>query len=223
MAEDYLTVVWKAYEWPGGRPTTTDIADQLGVTPSTVSSNLRRLARDGLVDYEAYGTATLTADGERIAVDLVRRHRVIETYLVERLGLTWDEVHPEADLLEHAVSDRVLARMDAALGHPAADPHGDRIPREGDTLSADTYPADGAITLAAGGDATDVVVVRVSDRSPEILRYLADKGIGPGTALHVVTAAGPTGTIAVRRGEESLELSTSAAAAVWVRPAAPAR
>lgn len=212
MAEDYLTVVWKAYEWPGGRPQTTDIADRLGVTPSTVSANLRRLARDGLVDYEPYGTVTLTERGHQIAVGLVRRHRIIETYLVEQLGLGWDEVHREADLLEHAVSDLVLARMDAVLGHPRADPHGDLIPR-GDSPDAPT--AEPLTDLAAGTEAT---VVRVSDRSSPILRYLADKGIRPGAQLTVTSASDQTGAVGLDLGDRPIEISTTAAAAVWVRP-----
>lgn len=214
MAEDYLTVVWKAYEWPGGRPSTTDIADRLAVTPSTVSANLKRLARDGLVDYEPYGTVTLTARGEAIAVALVRRHRIIETYLVERLALGWDEVHREADLLEHAVSDLVLARMDAALGHPVHDPHGDRIPRGGAP-----EPTAVAATLAEVASGAAVEVVRVSDRSSAILRYLADKGIRPGVVVEVVSAADQTGAVLLRLDGSPVEISSAAAAAVWVRPA----
>lgn len=214
MAEDYLTVVWKAYEWPGGRPQTTDIADRLGVTPSTVSANLRRLARDGLVDYEPYGTVTLTARGEELAVGLVRRHRIIETYLVQRLGLGWDEVHREADLLEHGVSDVVLERMDAALGHPRADPHGDVIPRGERPSEVAAEP------LAATAVGTSVEVVRVSDRSSPILRYLAEKGIRPGVQLTVTSAADQTGAVGLDLDDRPVEISTKAATAVWVRPLA---
>ena len=111
MVEDYVTLIWKAYEWPGGRPATTEMAEQLGVTASTVSANLKKLARDGYIDYEPYGQIVLTDVGRQIAVEIVRRHRIVESYLVEALGLTWDQVHDEADRLEHAVSDLVLERM----------------------------------------------------------------------------------------------------------------
>lgn len=133
VVEDYLTLIWKAAEWPEDdrRATTTELAAPLGVTPSTVSANLRKLSRDGLIKYEPYGAIELTERGEAIAIDVVRRHRIIETYLVKRLGLTWDQVHDEADLLEHAVSELVLERMDEVLGHPQSDPHGDPIPRRG--------------------------------------------------------------------------------------------
>lgn len=212
MAQDYLTVVWKSYEWPGGRPATTDIADRLGVTPSTVSANLKRLARDGLVDYEPYGTVTLTTRGEEIAVALVRRHRIIETYLVQRLGLGWDEVHTEADLLEHAVSDVVLARMDEALGYPDVDPHGDAIPRD-----IVRRPGAELVPLTSVALGTDVEVVRVSDRSAVILRYLADKDIRPGARLLVLSGGEQTGAVRLRHASTDVELSTTAADAVWVR------
>ncbi|TPW76693.1 metal-dependent transcriptional regulator [Schumannella sp. 10F1B-5-1] len=193
MEEDYLTNVWKAYEWPGDRPTTTDLAARLGVTPSTVSANLKKLARDALIEYEPYGSIQLTDAGRAIATRVVRRHRIIETYLVQRLGLGWDEVHDEADRLEHAVSDLVLDAMDAELGHPAADPHGDPIPgRDGSIPFAD------APTLAAVGSGVRVRVVRVADRHPEVLRYLSEKGVAVGTELVVVTAMDASGAMRVR-------------------------
>lgn len=120
VVEDYVTLIWKAHEWPGGTPTTSDLAAQLGVTPSTVSANLKKLARDGFIDYEPYGSINLTETGQAIAVEIVRRHRILETYLVRELGVAWDQVHDEADRLEHAVSDLVLDRMAEALGHPPA-------------------------------------------------------------------------------------------------------
>lgn len=135
VAEDYLTLIWKAEEWPDDPATTTGIAARVGVNASTVSANLKKLARDGLIDYEAYGSVALTDAGRAIAVAVVRRHRILETYLAERLGYTWDEVHDEADHLEHAVSDTLLARMDEELGHPQVDPHGDPIPAEDGTVA----------------------------------------------------------------------------------------
>jgi DtxR family transcriptional regulator, Mn-dependent transcriptional regulator len=211
MAEDYLTLVWKAYEWPGDRPTTTELAARLGVTPSTVSANLKKLARDGWLEYEPYGPIVLTPAGREVATGIVRRHRLIETYLATRLGLGWDEVHDEADRLEHAVSDLVLDRMDAALGHPAADPHGDPIPRADGTVERpDTRPL---AEVAAGGRGR---VARVADRHPEVLRYLAEKGVGVGVELAVIRESGPAGAMTVELAGAEVELSAAAAAAVRI-------
>lgn len=213
MVEDYVTLIWKAYEWPGGRPATTEMAEQLGVTASTVSANLKKLARDGYIDYEPYGQIVLTDVGRQIAVEIVRRHRIVESYLVEALGLTWDQVHDEADRLEHAVSDLVLERMNAALGSPQRDPHGDPIP-DADGHTAD-FPSRRLQETAPG---LEVEVVRVSDRSPELLRYLTDRGIVIGTKLQVRSISSAASAIAVRVGDENIELALDAADAIRVGP-----
>lgn len=213
MVEDYVTLIWKAYEWPGGRPATTEMAEQLGVTASTVSANLKKLARDGYIDYEPYGQIVLTDVGRQIAVEIVRRHRIVESYLVKALGLTWDQVHDEADRLEHAVSDLVLERMNAALGSPQRDPHGDPIP-DADGHTAD-FPSRRLQETAPG---IEVEVVRVSDRSPELLRYLTDRGIVIGTKLQVRSISSAASAIAVSVGDESIELALDAADAIRVGP-----
>ena len=213
MVEDYVTLIWKAYEWPGGRPATTEMAEQLGVTASTVSANLKKLARDGYIDYEPYGQIVLTDVGRQIAVEIVRRHRIVESYLVEALGLTWDQVHDEADRLEHAVSDLVLERMNAALGSPQRDPHGDPIP-DADGHTAE-FPSRRLQETAPG---LEVEVVRVSDRSPELLRYLTDRGIVIGTKLQVRSISSAASAIAVTVGDESIELALDAADAIRVGP-----
>ena len=127
QAEDYLKAI-HALEHSSAPTGTNDIAARLGIAAPSVSGMLRRLARHGLVKVERYRGARLTAAGRREALLLIRRHRVIETYLVERLGFVGDEVHEEAERLEHAASDRLIARMADALGHPTRDPHGQRIP-----------------------------------------------------------------------------------------------
>ncbi|WP_169250787.1 metal-dependent transcriptional regulator [Brevibacterium sp. 'Marine'] len=213
MVEDYVTLIWKAYEWPGGRPATTEMAEQLGVTASTVSANLKKLARDGYIDYEPYGQIVLTDAGRQIAVEIVRRHRIVESYLVEALGLTWDQVHDEADRLEHAVSDLVLERMNAAMGSPQRDPHGDPIP-DADGRTAE-FPSRRLQETAPG---VEVEVVRVSDRSPELLRYLTDRGIVIGTKLQVRSISSAASSIAVSIGDESIELALDAADAIRVGP-----
>lgn len=211
MVEDYLTLIWKAYEWSDEGPTTTDLAASLGVTPSTVSANLKRLARDGLIAYEPYGPISLTDAGAVIAASTTRRHRIIETYLVRRLGFTWDQVHTEADLMEHAVSDRVLEAMAAALGHPTVDPHGDPIP---DADGGIHRPSTVLLLDVAPG--TTVTVVRVSDKQPEILRYLTDKEVGVGTRLRVTEQTPSAGLVRVSSAAGTIELSTPAASAIRV-------
>lgn len=212
VAEDYLALIWKAFEWPddGRRPTTTDLAASLGVTLSTVSANLKRLAREGFIHYEPYGEIGLTDEGERIALTVVRRHRVIETFLVEKLGYPWDQVHDEADRMEHAVSDQLIDRMDTILGFPGTDPHGDPIPRQGPPT---TPPA---VLLSACRAGQEVAVVRVSDEQPDILTFLSDHGIGLGSALTVDRPLSATGLMGVHHGGNAIELSRPIATAIHV-------
>ena len=217
MVEDYLKIIWKAEEWPGGSVSTNEIAAILGVTPSSVSANLKKLARDGFIDYEPYGSITLTREGREIAVRMVRRHRVLESFLVECLGFGWDEVHPEAEALEHAISDRVLDRMDQVLGYPDRDPHGDPIPRADGTVERNPAARLSEIDPGAVGR-----VVRISDREPEILRYLEERQIMLGTAVCLQARNPAAGSVSVTRrnlpGEppEVVEIATGAADAVWV-------
>jgi DtxR family Mn-dependent transcriptional regulator len=214
VVEDYVTLIWKAYEWPGGAPSTTDLAAQLAVTPSTVSSTLKKLERDGFIAYEPYGAIELRPAGHDLAVEIIRRHRIVETYLHRELGMSWDEVHVEADSLEHAVSDALLARMDDVLGHPEHDPHGDPIPDAAGRVARDTSHA--LADVAAG---TDVRVTRVSDRSPEILRHLEGVGIGIGTILTVAGVSLEAGAVSVVVvGGVSVQLGLPTAAAVRVAP-----
>lgn len=217
MVEDYLQVIWKAQEWSDRPITTNEIAAILEVTASSVSGNLKKLARDGLIEYEPYGRIELSDAGRAIAVDVVRRHRLIETYLVQRLGFAWDEVHGEADLLEHAVSDRVLDRIDEVLGRPDRDPHGDAIPRP-----------DGTIDQSAARRVSDAkpeqigTIVRISDRDPDLLRYLDDRGIRVGTNLQVRSRFESAGSLSVsasndhRSDDVVLELPLVAADAMWM-------
>src|SRR5438270_9782934 len=128
VAQDYLKVIWNAQEWSLEKVSTKMLAEKLGVSASTASESIRKLAEQGLVDHEKYGAVTLTESGRRAALAMVRRHRLLEAFLVKELGYSWDEVHDEAEILEHAVSDRMLDRIDAKLGHPTRDPHGDPIP-----------------------------------------------------------------------------------------------
>lgn len=215
VAEDYVTLIWKACEWPddGRRPTTTDLAASLGVTMSTVSANLKRLAREGLIRYEPYGAIELTDQGERIALEVVRRHRLIETFLVEHLGYHWDQVHDEADRLEHAVSDTLIERMDVLLGYPDVDPHGDPIPRQGNT------PRIPATLLSACQRGDLVRIVRVSDEEPDILRFLSTRQIALGATLQVDASMSATGLMTVRHNDDAIEFSAPIATAIHVTTA----
>ncbi len=128
VAQDYLKTIWTAQEWSHEKVSTKMLAERIGVSASTASESIRKLADQGLVHHEKYGAVTLTDAGRAAALAMVRRHRLLETFLVNELGYSWDEVHDEAEVLEHAVSDRMLMRMDAKLGFPTRDPHGDPIP-----------------------------------------------------------------------------------------------
>jgi DtxR family transcriptional regulator, Mn-dependent transcriptional regulator len=221
MVEDYLKIIWKAQEWTGGSVSTNEIAETLAVTPSSVSANLKKLARDGLIDYEPYRSITLTASGQEIAIKVVRRHRVLETYLVERLGLGWDEVHAEAHSLEHAVSDAVVDRMDEVLGHPSCDPHGDPIPRADGSIEP-SVERNLAARLSDIGPGVYAHVIRISDQEPEILQYLEQRQISVGTQLLLDERSLAAGSVVICRsstpGEpaDRVEIAIGAADAVWV-------
>lgn len=189
--EDYLKAVF-VLSRGGGIATTTDIATRLAVSAPSVSGMLRRLADQGLVDHVPYRGVALTTAGREAALRVIRRHRIIETYLVERLGLGWDEVHVEAERLEHAVSDRVLERMAQALGHPEFDPHGDPIPAaDGSVPSRHVRP----LTEVAVGERVRVQQVLAHDG--EELRWLARVGLVPGAAISISAQEPVAGTVHV--------------------------
>jgi len=222
MAEDYVKLVWKASERGGdGGLATRDIAAALHVSASTVSGNLRKLDRDGLIEHTLYRGVVLTPLGQQAAVAMVRRHRLIETFLVERLGYSWDEVHTEAEALEHAVSETFLDRVDADLGHPTHDPHGDPIP------SADGVVPDSPGALLGTVDpGVCGTVERVSDDDPALLRYFDELGVGLGTHLRVEQVRDYAGVVAVSRrdaggAEAMVDLPAAAATAIWLTPDAP--
>lgn len=180
--QDYLKAIWKLGR--DCRATTSAIADELGVSPASATGMLKRLASLGLVEHERYHGATLTPAGERVALEVVRHHRLLELYLMEALGLGWDEVHAEADRLEHHLSEEVEARIDAALGFPKRDPHGDPIPSA--ELELENDPARTLAELMRGDEA---VIVCVPDSDPGLLRYLAELGLFPERRVSIVERA----------------------------------
>ena len=178
--EDYLKAIYQLS--PEGRPaSTSDIANLLALSPPSVTGMVKRLSEQGLLEHIPYRGVQLTDQGRHAALRMVRRHRLIEAYLVEFLGYSWDTVHEEAERLEHAVSDTLVERMAGALGHPSVDPHGDPIPS-----------ADGSIHELACIALSDVpvgetvAITRVHESQPERLRYIASLGLRPGVQVTVV-------------------------------------
>jgi DtxR family Mn-dependent transcriptional regulator len=162
------------------------LAAKLGLAASSVTEMVKKLVVHGLVDHEPYGAVTLTPEGTTLALRMVRRHRIIETWLVSTFGYNWDEVHDEAEVLEHALSDRLLDAIDEQLGHPVRDPHGDPIPNAYGHL---VRPA--AVLLRDAPIGSVGHVVRISDRDPALLRHLAAEGIGLDTEIVVDGSLSP--------------------------------
>ncbi len=214
VAQDYLKVIWTAQEWSPERVSTKLVAERLGVSASTVSEAIRKLADQGLVEHARYGAIALTEQGRTAAIAMVRRHRLLETFLVQELGYGWDEVHDEAEVLEHAVSDLLMSRIDAKLGHPERDPHGDPIP------SIDgAVPTPPARQLSAFTDGECGRVARISDADPAMLRYFDSVGIALDTVVEVVERRDFAGTIAIRIGDGVIDLGNPAAEAIWLTSA----
>ena len=178
--EDYLKAIYRLS--PQGRPAaTSEIAHRLELSPASVSGMVKRLSEQGLLEHVPYRGVQLTPEGRRAALRMLRRHRLIEAYLVAFLGYTWDTVHDEAERLEHAVSDTLVDRMAAVLGHPTVDPHGDPIPTsEGDILELASRP------LAEVPTGATVEVRQVEEGQPDRLRYIASIGLRPGGHVTVV-------------------------------------
>ena len=213
-AEDCLKTVYSAGEWSDDKITLTMLAQRMGVSASTASEAVRKLTDAGLLSHERYGGVELTEAGRLQALSVVRRHRLLETFLVADLGYSWDEVHEEAEVLEHVVSDRMLDRLDRRLGHPERDPHGDPIPRADGTV-----PQSGAHKLADVPEGGAGVVARISDADPDVLRYFAELGIGLDLRVDVVARREFAGTTVVRLGQErDVDLGDPAVAAIWVLP-----
>ena len=211
--EDYLKAIYRL-ERDGEVPVATStIAETLDVTPPTATSMIGKLAERNLVEREKYKGVTLTPEGETVALEVIRHHRLLETFLTEELGYDWSEVHEEAEILEHHISEEFERRVAAALDEPTVDPHGDPIPN--DTLDPiDDIPAS---ALADHGEGAHLLVARVRDRDPEELTYLDAAGIRPGVEL-VVEEVAPIGMVTVRLGGgETVSLPDHIADAIQVR------
>jgi DtxR family Mn-dependent transcriptional regulator len=180
--EDYVKAIYGLQSQAEGPITTSALAERLDVAPSSVTAMLKRLDELRLVRYEPYRGVTLTGAGERVALEVIRHHRLIEAFLADALGMPWDRVHDEAEVLEHYISEDLERRIAEKLGNPKLDPHGDPIPSPDLSLAADRT------TSLASLEPGDVgTFARVSDSDPEMLRYLAERGIRPGAVIRVVS------------------------------------
>jgi len=215
--QDYLKAV-QLLEWENqadqGRVSTQVLAERLGVSAASATNMLKKLDSMGLVDHAPYRGATLSEAGRKVALEVIRHHRLLETYLAEALGVPWDRVHEEAEILEHVLSEDLEDRIAALLGDPKSDPHGHPIPAK-----------DGSMTESSGRRLWDVesgssvAVERVSDEVPEALRFLGVAGIRPGAAITVVDRGPVAGPLFVRVDEGGAEvhaLSKELAEVVWV-------
>lgn len=189
VIEDYLKTIYAHTEWQTDAITPSVLAARLGLAPSTVTEMVKKLAAAGLVTHVRYGAITLTDAGIAEAVAVVRRHRLVETWLVREMGYGWDTVHDEAEVLEHAISDRLLASIDERLGHPDRDPHGDPIPAADGSVRREK-----AVLLDEAEDGHTGAILRISDRDPSLLRALEASGIGVGTTVSVDPGALTTGS-----------------------------
>lgn len=192
--EDYAKAIYALQARAEGAPvSTTAVADRLGLTPGSVSAMVKRLGELGLVEHVPYRGVSLTDSGRRVALEVIRHHRLLELYLVESLGLPWDRVHEEAEVLEHVLSEQLETVIAAKLGNPTLDPHGDPIPGPDLVLSE---PATLSLSSLEPGDRGRFV--RVSDSDPAMLRYLAERGIAPGARFEVVARQPFGGPLFVR-------------------------
>ena len=212
--EDYAKAIYALELRGGGAVSTNALAERLGVTPGSASGMLRKLGDLELVAHEPYHGVRLTPKGVNVALEVLRHHRLLELYLAESLGVPWDRVHDEAEVLEHVLSEELEALIAAKLGHPTHDPHGDPIPSA--DLTIDERPTEPLDALAAGRRGT---FVRVSDSDPDMLRYLAERGIAPGDEVEVVERQPFGGPVFARFGQRVQVLGGALARAMRVEVA----
>jgi len=196
---------------PGSAVSTGELAQALSVSPGTVTGMLKTLSERNLATYAPYEGARLTEPGQALALRIIRRHRLLERFLAETLKMSWDEVHEEAEHLEHAASERLIDRIDAYLGHPAVDPHGDPIPR-----------ADGSLAETEGTPLVHCLpgqpfrVARVMDQEPAFLRYLSECGLDLHARGELLENRPESGAVVCRMGERTVALGLAAAGKVIV-------
>jgi DtxR family Mn-dependent transcriptional regulator len=208
--EDYVKAIYEL-AGPSGEAVSAEVAARLGIARASVSTMVRRLAGQGLIAHRRRGGVRLTREGRALALRLVRRHRVLESYLVTALGYKWDRVHREAELLEHTASDELVDRMAARIGEPRVDPHGAPIPTAGGRVAE---PARRPLRAMAVGE--EAVIARVEDEDPELLRYLTALRLLPGTRVRLLGREPYGGALRIRVGTRTRRVGSDAAAGVFV-------
>lgn len=210
--EDYLKAIYQLSE-SGGPVSTSALAERLGVAPASVTGMIKRLAEAGLVEHTRYYGARLTVQGTQTAVGTIRRHRILELFLVDVLGYTWDRVHEEAERLEHVASDEMINRMAAVLGEPERDPHGAQIPSAHGDFAEQRYPS-----LAEMPAGTAALLREVPDEDPAALRYLAELCLTPGARLEIVDVAPFNGPLLVKIADTERVVGRELALQIKVEP-----
>lgn len=212
--EDYLKAIYRLEQVRPGAVGTNDLAAEMHVTPSSATTMIKALTRLGMTAHTPYHGVSLTSAGSLVALEVIRHHRLIERYLQECLGFRWDEVHEEADALEHAISERLEDRLAELLGNPKTDPHGEPIPtRDGAVAAPVLLP----LSAIAAGDRW--IVGRVGTSDPEKLRYLAAKGLIPGAVVACLDIAPFGGPIRLLAGDSELSIGAELAAELLMEPA----
>lgn len=201
--EDYLKTIWSISEWSGEEAVPTELARRMGLSPSTVTEAVKKLSAQKLVDHRRYGPIALTEQGRVEALRVVRKHRLIETFLHDRLGYAWQDLHDEAEALEHAVSTHFIDAIDDLLGHPLRDPHGDPIPRPDGSM-----PALDVFLLNEVAQGSTVRIEQVDDDDADVLVFLGELGVCPATVGEVSAQSAVLGltTIVIEGREVSLPL-----------------
>lgn len=213
--EDYLKAIYQLAQEHNRRVSTSALARQMECSAASVTNMLQKLSELKLVKYRPYQGVHLTEAGAKVALEVIRHHRLLELYLQEVLGYSWDKVHDEAEQLEHVISEEFEERIDAALGYPTRDPHGHPIPAKDGSL-----PEQDGESLWDTDPGQQVAVLRVSDGNPEVLRYLATIGIYPGVQLHVFAKGSFDGPIQLSVGDREHSLSEELARQIFVVPLA---
>ncbi|MBV9309680.1 MAG: metal-dependent transcriptional regulator [Solirubrobacterales bacterium] len=212
--EDYAKAIYALERRAGESVSTNALAERLGVTPASASGMVKRLNELGLVEHQPYHGVSLTDGGRKVALEVMRHHRLLELYLVESLGVPWDRVHQEAEVLEHVLSEELEELIAAKLGDPTHDPHGDPIPTR--ELTIEEAPTQSMQTLDAGATGR---FTRVSDSDPDMLRFLTDRGIAPGDSFEVLDKQPFDGPLFIRFGEDVHVLGGALARAMRVEVA----
>ena len=209
--EDYLKAIYLLQEGNKGKIATSAIADQMNISAASVTGMIRKLASMGLLNHASYQGVELTEGGEKIAREIIRHHRLLELYLVEIMGFSWDKVHDEADKLEHVISEEFEEKMSEALGNPTTDPHGHAIPAKNGDLRVVPYKA-----LSEVDSGSSVTIRQVNDGTPEMLCYLANLGLVPGVHLHIVAKEPFNGPLRVRIDESEHYVGREVASNIFV-------